>query len=124
MSDAGRPPHTGTANHSENRHENTVAVGSTDLHSVAQLRLDGADHAHTTFLTAQHPPTPALGQDEEFDALVADLQHKSFAQIMNAIQQGTLHAYEQAGRSHDTIALAGQDEASVGSRSANSSSSR
>lgn len=92
----------------------TVAVGSTDLHSVAQLRLDGDDHAHTTFVGVQHAPTLTLGEDQEFEALVKDLQGKPLATIMSAIQQATQHAYQQAGRSYDTITLAQLDEHSIG----------
>ena len=92
----------------------TTAVGSTDLHSVAQLRLAGRDHAHTTFLTVENQPPIELPVDEDFSALVEDLQEKPLANVLTAIADATKHAYKEAGRSYDEIILAEIREEAIG----------
>ena len=92
----------------------TTAVGSTDLHSVAQLRLAGKNHAHTTFLTVQETARLELPGDEDFSGLVEDLQEKPLADVLTAIADATKHAYKQAGRSYDEIVLEEINEESIG----------
>lgn len=92
----------------------TTAVGSTDLHSVAQLRLAGRDHAHTTFLTVEEQPRIELSANEDFSALVEDLQEKPIADVLSAIASATKHAYKEAGRSYDEIVLEEITEEEIG----------
>ncbi len=92
----------------------TTAIGSTDLHSVAQLRLAGNDHTHTTFLTLNKQPTLTLARDEEFATLVEDLQEKPLSEVLHAIAQATKHAYKQANRSFDEILLEQPNEQQIG----------
>jgi glucose-6-phosphate isomerase len=74
----------------------TISIGSTDLHSVAQLYFAGAHNRFTTFISVEKNQTyveiPAF---EEFERVVPSLQNKSLATIMDAILQGTKKAYQQ-----------------------------
>jgi glucose-6-phosphate isomerase len=84
----------------------TVSVGSTDLHSVGQLYLGGPSVIFTTFvLVEKNKSNLVLPRDHSFDSLVPHLQGKSFAMIMDAIIEGTQHAYRTAKRAYVTIAL-------------------
>ena len=77
-----------------------VSIGSTDLHSVAQLGFGGPQDKLTTFVTIEDASdngfiVPAL---KEYESLVSHLQGKSLNQIMAAIQQGTMVAYGEGKR--------------------------
>ena len=77
----------------------TVSIGSTDLHSVAQLYLAGPYNRFTTFVSVEKNKTDLkLPHNEAFEALVAKIQGKSFASIMNAILEGTKKAYQNDER--------------------------
>ncbi len=72
----------------------TISIGSTDLHSVAQLYLAGPDNRFTTFLTiAQSKTNLLLPEYHEYESLVEHIQGKSLSTIMDAILQGTKQAY-------------------------------
>jgi glucose-6-phosphate isomerase len=84
----------------------TVSIGSTDLHSVGQLYLDGPADKCTTFVSierAQHkyiiPKFPAL------DALVPHIQEKTFSQIMDAMVSGTKAAYRKKERPYISVIM-------------------
>lgn len=71
-----------------------VSVGSTDLHSAAQLYLGGPKNTFTTFVRAEGgnkgaevPATPILS------SLVSGIAGKDFSEIGNAIYGGVLAAY-------------------------------
>jgi glucose-6-phosphate isomerase len=72
----------------------TVSIGSTDLHSVAQLYLSGPYNRFTTFVMVEKNKTDLiLPHHEMFDRLVPSIQGTSFATLMNAILEGTKSAY-------------------------------
>ncbi len=74
----------------------TISIGSTDLHSVAQLYLAGPDNRFTTFLNITHNATDlVLPQYDEYESLVENIQGVSLATIMNAILNGTKTAYQK-----------------------------
>lgn len=71
-----------------------ISIGSTDLHSVAQLYLAGPDNRFTTFIDTAHNETDlVLPNYQEYDSLVENIQNKPLSIIMNAILQGTKAAY-------------------------------
>jgi glucose-6-phosphate isomerase len=77
----------------------TVSIGSTDMHSMAQLYLAGPYHTFFTFITVQQTHNHIqLPQWKEFDALVAHIQGKSLETIMDAIENGTKFAFAQNER--------------------------
>jgi glucose-6-phosphate isomerase len=90
---SGKPVHVGITP--------TVSVGSTDLHSVGQLYLAGPYNTATTFVKIEkNNHTVTVPNYSEYDALVPHIQNKSLATIMNAIFEGTVHAYAQQKRPH------------------------
>lgn len=72
----------------------TVSIGSTDLHSVAQLYLAGPYNRFTTFVFIGNSITDLyVPEYPEFEALVPHIQGKSLNIIMDAILEGTKRAY-------------------------------
>ncbi len=72
----------------------TISMGSTDLHSVAQLYLAGPNNRFTTFISVAHNASDlVLPTYSEFESVVPAIQGKSLQIIMNAILQGTEKAY-------------------------------
>ena len=72
----------------------TISIGSTDLHSVAQLYLAGPYNRFTTFIAVEKNKTDiTVPNYEEFEALVPKIQNKSLSTIMTAILDGTKRAY-------------------------------
>jgi glucose-6-phosphate isomerase len=72
----------------------TVSIGSTDLHSVAQLYLAGPYNRFTTFVFIGNSTTDLyLPEYPEFETLVPHIQGKSLNTIMDAILEGTKRAY-------------------------------
>lgn len=72
----------------------TISIGSTDLHSVAQLYLAGPYNRFTTFVSVENNQSDlSLPNYKEFEKLVPKIQAKTFSCIMNAILEGTKRAY-------------------------------
>lgn len=77
----------------------TISLGSTDLHSVAQLYLAGPYNRFTTFIEVEHTASNVTVPDyENFESLVPHIQEKSLTTIMKAILQGTKKAYHHDNR--------------------------
>ena len=77
----------------------TISIGSTDLHSVAQLYLAGPDNRFTTFISLTHNATDlVLPQYQEYESLVQHIQSKPLATIMNAILDATKQTYLKNNR--------------------------
>ncbi len=93
----------------------TVSIGSTDLHSMAQLYLGGPYDKFTTFVRIEGNKssikTPHL---EEYSALVDGIQEKSLAQMMDAILEGIKIAFRKGKRPFAEISLPDKSEYSVG----------
>ena len=74
----------------------TIAIGSTDLHSLSQLYLGGPRDKFTTFVYV--PGTnKELGvpKDVVFPKLVEGIEGKSFGQLMDSIFEGIKIAYQK-----------------------------
>ncbi len=92
----------------------TVSVGSSDLHSQAQLYLNGAVERFTTFVRT-HPATQiTIPTSNQFDACVPHISGKSLSQVMDAIFAGVTQAYAQAGLPFTTITLPQLDAHALG----------
>lgn len=77
----------------------TISIGSTDLHSVAQLYLAGPYNRFTTFVAVEQNQSDVMVPDyQEFEALVPHIQNKSLRTIMDAILEGTKKAYHNDNR--------------------------
>lgn len=70
----------------------TVSIGSTDLHSVLQLYLDGPQDKLTTFVWLDREENSTLPKNIEF-GLVDAIEGKSSDEVMSAIYQATKRAY-------------------------------
>lgn len=83
----------------------TVAMGSTDLHSMAQLYLGGPKDKFVMFILPKNKSNIKLGAKKEFDNLVSGLQSKTFSEIMDAIIKGIQGAFTKQKRPFNTIKL-------------------
>jgi glucose-6-phosphate isomerase len=84
----------------------TISIGSTDLHSVAQLYLAGPYNRFTTFITVNTNTTDMTVPNYEiFESLVPHIQEKPLAVIMDAILEGTKRAYHNDKRPFITVTL-------------------
>jgi len=92
----------------------TVSIGSTDLHSVAQLYLGGPDDKLTTFITTIFKNKLNLPDYPEFNSIVNNIQKKEINMIMRAISQGTKIAYKKNKRIFNEIRFDGKSEYNMG----------
>lgn len=77
----------------------TVSLGSTDLHSVGQLYLGGPHNFFTTFVTVQsHAVDVRIPNYPQYHSLVANIQGRSLATLMDAIYKGVSRAYGKGNR--------------------------
>lgn len=93
----------------------TVSIGSTDLHSMAQLYLGGPYDKFTTFVRVERNnsniTTPNL---EEYSVLVDKIQGKSLQEMMDAIIEGIKIAFRKGRRPFTEIRLPDKSEYSIG----------
>src|SRR5665648_473202 len=92
-----------------------ISIGSTDLHSMAQLYLGGPYDKFTTFLSIKNSNStinvPTL---KEYSKLVYGVQGKSLESVMGAIVDGTKAAFRKGGRPFMEIKLPCKSEYSIG----------
>ncbi len=92
-----------------------VSVGSTDLHSMAQLYFGGPQDKLTTFVYAKQLPTQVKVPSELlFPNLVKDIQGKSYKKIMAAIFGGVKKAYEKNDQPYMEIDMPEINEYTIG----------
>ncbi|RKY69634.1 MAG: hypothetical protein DRQ02_00540 [Candidatus Latescibacterota bacterium] len=93
-----------------------VAVGSVDLHSVAQLFLAGPNDKYTNFIkvAAQSRQSLRVPDSPEVDTLAENLAGKSFPEVMEAIFGGTVAAYLENRRPSTATVLPERSEYTVG----------
>jgi len=93
----------------------TVSIGSTDLHSMAQLYLGGPYDKFTTFISVeQNKSQIEIPDDIEFSSLVEGINGKYLQNIMDAILQGTKIAFKKGNRPFSEIFLPDKSEHSIG----------
>ena len=74
----------------------TVSLGTSDLHSVAQLYLGGLPPTFTTFIGIKHwQSIIKIKTDPTLKPLSSDLQGKTINDIIAAIFSGTIGAYKK-----------------------------
>jgi glucose-6-phosphate isomerase len=93
-----------------------VAVGSVDLHSLAQLFLAGPNDKYTSFIRVLTESKQSLKVPDhpEVNTLVEDLRGRSFSRIMEAIFGGTVTAYLENKRSSTLTLFLEKSEYTVG----------
>lgn len=93
----------------------TVSIGSTDLHSMAQLYLGGPYDKFTTFVSVKKDKsTLTVPKLEGYTELVSGIQGKTFKTIMDAIFEGTKKAFRNDKRPFVEITLPDKSEHSIG----------
>jgi glucose-6-phosphate isomerase len=92
----------------------TVSVGSTDLHSMAQLYLGGPQDKITTFVHARHMNSNVtVPKLDTYEHLIENIQGKSLPDLMDAILQGVQIAFNKGKRPYIEIALPDKSEHSI-----------
>lgn len=93
----------------------TYSIGSTDLHSVAQLYLGGPFDKVTTFVRVKDNKHAVILSDyDEYDRLVNGIQERPMQEIMAAIYQGVKTAFVKGNRPFMEIVLPDKSEESIG----------
>jgi len=92
----------------------TVSIGSTDLHSMAQLYLGGPFDKFTTFIRVENNKRRIrIPNLLEFSNLVNNIQGKTLDEIMNAILNGVQNAFKNKNRPFIEIVLPDKSEESI-----------
>lgn len=92
----------------------TVSIGSTDLHSMAQLYLGGPYDKFTTFVSVENNHEVILPDYSEFNALVSNIQGISLAKIMQSILIGVQQAFIRLNRPFMQIHLPDKSASTIG----------
>ncbi|MEM2146300.1 MAG: hypothetical protein QW279_13130 [Candidatus Jordarchaeaceae archaeon] len=93
----------------------TVSIGSTDLHSLAQLYLGGPSDKFTTFVSVQENfNTEKVPVALNIKELVPGIRGRTLKEIMEAIFEGTKAAYRKRKRPFAEIILPDKSEHSIG----------
>ncbi len=92
-----------------------VSIGSTDLHSMAQLDLGGPYDKFTTFVAVDHMNSKMqVPSGGECSSLVQEIQGRSLHEIMQAIFHGVQAAFQKSSRPFVTIVLPNKTPYSLG----------
>lgn len=93
----------------------TVSIGSTDLHSMAQLYLGGPFDKYTTFVRVEKNNSDIkIPNNKEYSRLVDKIQARPLKQLMEAILIGTQIAFRKNKRAYCEIVLRDKTEFSIG----------
>jgi len=93
----------------------TYSIGSTDLHSVAQLYLGGPFDKFTTFVKVKtNKHDLIIPRFKEYVSLVQGIQQKPMQEIMSAIYNGITTAFIKGNRPFMEIILPDKSESSIG----------
>ena len=92
-----------------------ISMGSTDLHSMAQLYLGGPNDKFTMFLRVENSNSQVkLPNLREYSKLVNGIQGKSLESIMSAIMEGTKAAFRKGKRPFMEVKLPCKSEYYIG----------
>jgi glucose-6-phosphate isomerase len=93
----------------------TVSIGSTDLHSMAQLYFGGPNDKFFTLVTIEHwREDPRVPDMHAYDALVPHIQKRDLSFIMNAIADSVAITLYKRQRPYCRIRLHDCKEGSIG----------
>ncbi len=91
-----------------------VSIGSTDLHSMAQLYFGGPRNTFTTIVSVKDTRRVLVPQKQLFPTLVENLAGKSLATIMDAVVNGVKATYQKSKLPFVECVFEKLDEASLG----------
>jgi len=103
---AGKTVHTGITP--------IVSIGSTDLHSMAQLYFGGPDDKFTNLISVRVSASVPVPKNLLFPKLVDHLAGKSFNELMQAIVGGVSATYKKLNRPFISIEFDRIDEKELG----------
>jgi glucose-6-phosphate isomerase len=83
----------------------TVSIGSTDLHSMAQLYLGGPEDKFTTFVKVLPIQKEKIPKFKEYEPLVGGISGKKLSDVMDAIFAGTKLAFIKGKKPFNQITL-------------------
>ncbi|MBI2107941.1 hypothetical protein HYU10_03660 [Candidatus Woesearchaeota archaeon] len=93
----------------------TVSIGSTDLHSMAQLYLGGPYDKYTTFTRVQKfRNSVKIPSYRELVPLAPKIQEKGMTEIMDAILKGVQAAFRSGKRPYSEVMLPEKSERYIG----------
>lgn len=93
----------------------TVSIGSTDLHSMAQLYLGGPYDKFTSFVSIEkNNSSIILPNYQKYSRLVKGMQGIKMSKIMNAIYVGVKTAFRKGKRPFIEIVLPDKSPSSIG----------
>lgn len=92
----------------------TVSIGSTDLHSMAQLYFGGPRQRFTTFVYAPQAELAQVPNESQAAELVGGIAGRDAAEIMTAIYRGTVATYRNRHLPYTEIKLAAINEYAIG----------
>lgn len=92
-----------------------TSIGTTDLHSQLQLFLDGPDDKVTTFVCVEDfGVDQTITNGHKLEELVADIEGKTMTELIHAIYQGMITAYQSRERPFVEIELKEINEYELG----------
>jgi glucose-6-phosphate isomerase len=92
----------------------TTSIGSTDLHSIAQLTLGGPRDKITTFVSTKKHTTHVRVPKKKILSPLPYLHGKSVEEILHAIYTGTIQSYTKHGLPFLEVLLPDISESSLG----------
>lgn len=92
----------------------TTAIGSTDLHSMAQLYLGGPNNTLHCFVDIKNKQKLNLPNNEKLGDIVSNIQKRPISELMGAILKGTQGAFTKKRIPYYSIELEKLDEYNVG----------
>ena len=91
-----------------------VSIGSTDLHSMAQLYWGGPDHLYTNLIHSFTGDIHATPTQLALPGLIAHIQNTSIESVMKALYGGVKAAYQKKERPYAEIDLEQADAYELG----------
>lgn len=93
----------------------TVSIGTTDLHSMAQLHLGGPNNTFTMFVSIKNNKSRlSVPFSKEPEQLLSNINGKSLSVIMNATLNGVQQAYFEKKRPYASVVIPKKDEWYIG----------
>lgn len=92
----------------------TISIGTTDLHSVAQLYLGGSRDKITTFVSIRDQKNDLKVTEDEFSNILPYIKNKSIGYIQSSILQAVKDTYFQEKRPFISLILPEKNERFIG----------
>jgi glucose-6-phosphate isomerase len=92
----------------------TISIGSTDLHSMAQLYLGGPNNTFHVFVNVWDVPNIELSRDKNLDNVVPHINGRPMSELMDAIYSGVKTAFSNKERPFYEIELDVLNEYNIG----------